>query len=486
MRSRLLRWFAVFVGLGAAFVACDDNNLVNNPSFDLWCGKSLCGWQLDTGSIERVGTWHKKDYGVSFEGASTQISQVSDADPVRCMRFDMIADADPEAQLSLVLDFNNDQREEFEQRITDVRWKSVQFVVRPPLDYKNVRYILRKRSAGHAVIAQLRVVEETENCEGPPLLIEDGGQCTIDASCEHGLCSAGVCSDCAPRVGGEVSCAEQSLCHRDSQCGGGVCAGGLCQGCASEGKCPALAPCDSATDCASGSCVRRFTYSDVVEASACLHCDSPASCGGSNSACTNGVCEVCLLDPFPSQCDECVDDSQCESGVCEFGLCAGCRSDEQCGLEQRCRFPDRFDVGPRTCTGEVLSDLPRGALCETNEECASGLPCGATSADEPKRCGIACEVSSDACGLGAICTRAALSEVDGIVWFPQRTLPGFAEVAGRIATCHPVIQQGGACTLHAECQTGVCCGGACVSAEEAHKNLRTGGCTFTEREGDSE
>src|SRR4051812_26624916 len=218
MRPRLLRWLGVFVVLGVGFVACDDNNLVNNPSFDLWCGKSLCGWQIDAGSIERVSTWHKKDYGVSFEGTNTQISQVSAADPVKCMRFEMIADADPEAQLSLVLDFNDDQREEFEQRITDVRWQSVQFVVRPPVDYKNVRYILRKRSAGYAVIAQLRVVEETENCDGAPMLIEDAGQCTIDASCEHGLCSAGVCSECSPRTGEPSGCADQHICHRDSQC----------------------------------------------------------------------------------------------------------------------------------------------------------------------------------------------------------------------------------------------------------------------------
>ena len=482
---RLLRWFVAFVGLSIAFVACDDNNLVNNPSFDLWCGKSLCSWQMDRGSIERVATWHRKDYGVSFEGADTQISQLSDADPVKCMRFDMIADADPEAQLSLVLDFNDDHREEFEQRITDVRWKSVQFVVRPPVDYRSVRYILRKRSAGRAVIAQLRVVEETENCNGAPLQIEDGGACTIDASCESGLCSAGVCSDCAPRAGEASACGERAICHGDNQCRGGSCSGGICQDCASGGSCAALAPCDEPNACASKSCSRRFTFSDAVEASSCLQCETSSDCGGVGSVCTNGVCEWCLRNPFPNQCDECTDDSQCASGVCEFGLCAACRSDDQCQAGQHCRFPDRFDVGPRACTSEVPSNLPRGALCESDAECGAGLACGATSPAEPKRCGIACEESAD-CGSASICTRAGLTEIAGVVWYPQRTLPGLAEVAGRIATCHPVIEAGAACTLHAECGTGICCEGACVGSDQADKNLRTGGCTFKEHQDDSE
>src|SRR5262245_4478984 len=120
MHSRLAR-LTGSLGLGAlVLLACEDTNLINNPSFDLWCGGSLCGWQLDAGQIARVATWHEKDYGLSFEQTPTQISQLSLADPVRCLRFELIADVEPEAQLALLLDFNDDGVIDSEQRVPAV------------------------------------------------------------------------------------------------------------------------------------------------------------------------------------------------------------------------------------------------------------------------------------------------------------------------------------------------------------------------------
>jgi hypothetical protein len=85
-----------------------------------------------------------------------------------------------------------------------------------------------------------------------------------------------------------------------------------------------------------------------------------------------------------------------------------------------------------------------------------------------------------------VCTRAGFAEVDGAIWYPWYPQPGFADVAGRIATCHPVIPEGGACSLHAECATGICCRGACMTDDKAEKGLRTGGCTLKEATEDSE
>lgn len=305
------------------------------------------------------------------------------------------------------------------------------------------------------------------------MLLQDGARCTIDATCRSGLCSGGVCSAC----GSLGSCGEGEGCHLDSQCVDAACSGGTCQRCALEGTCPALAPCDRDDQCQSKACRPRLTYSDVTEATNCLRGD-PAASGSGLNLCSEGVCLLCDADPFPRQCAECTQDEQCASGVCEQGLCAECRSDDQCAAGQRCRYRDLFDVGARACTDELRRDLPRGALCDTSEECAGGLACGSTG-DEAKRCGVACEVTG-ACHPGSICTRAAYSELDGTIWHPERTLPAFADVASRIATCHPVLPAGAACTLHAECATGICCGGACMNADRAVKNLRTGGCILAD------
>jgi hypothetical protein len=489
-RRKLFSLFLVTL----AFAACVEDNLVNNPSFDLWCGKSLCGWQTDYGRIERVGTWHSKDYGVSFRDNPTQISQLlsEDTEFVGCMRFDLIADADPRAQLSLVLDFNDDGKEEFEQRIPDVRWQSLQFVVRTPASYDSVRFILRKQGPGRAVIAQLRVVDEYGACEdSPPLRIAAGGSCSSDASCLSGLCADSVCSDCGGPVAGSVrdvnstpvpSCGEGHACRVDAQCAAGTCTGGRCQACTTDGSCPALAPCDADNQCASGACTATLTFSSFPEPTRCLQCATDADCGGGVNSCVEGACVACLNDPLPKQCAECTADEQCGSGVCEFGRCGSCRGNEQCESGQVCRYTDAFDVSPRLCTAPPASPLPRGALCEQDAECADGLRCGAATG-EPKRCGVSCESDPTVCDPETWCTRSGLTEINGLVYNPHALLPSFAQVEGRVATCTPVPFSGSlgarVCNEHAECDPGACCGGICMSVEQATASALVGGCNFS-------
>ena len=54
-----------------------ETNLIDNPSFDHWCGDDLCDWETVSGKIERVGSWHERDYAVSFVEQGTRITQVS-------------------------------------------------------------------------------------------------------------------------------------------------------------------------------------------------------------------------------------------------------------------------------------------------------------------------------------------------------------------------------------------------------------------------
>ena len=276
-----------------------------------------------------------------------------------------------------------------------------------------------------------------------------------------------------------MTCADGLGCHKSEQCTSGVCAGGICQSCAIDETCPALTNCDGNSQCLSGACVQRVTLSTVTEATSCLSCVADNECGRGGT-CTNGVCETCVLDPLAKQCAECTEDAQCPSGVCAFGLCASCQTSEQCPSGQTCRFTDRFDMGPRVCSAELVTGLPRGALCEANEECANGLACGAVGA-EAKRCGVACENDPSVCGDAATCTRASFAEKDGVVFFPQRLKPAFADVGARVATCYTLItdaeKESKPCTLHAECSSGACCEGTC-GYEYQVGDPQTGACGF--------
>lgn len=140
-----------------------ESNLIENPSFDRWCDDRLCDWNTDTGKIERVGSWHPKDYAVSFVDKGTQISQLSrDPAPGGCIRFAMIADVQPRAELSLQLDFHDDGVIDDEQKIPAISWQETSFLVRAPRSYSKVRYILRKQGDGRAVLAQLWA--ESDGC----------------------------------------------------------------------------------------------------------------------------------------------------------------------------------------------------------------------------------------------------------------------------------------------------------------------------------
>src|SRR4051812_606928 len=104
-----MRCSILFVALLGSLLAGCETNLIDNPSFDRWCGEDLCDWTTEAGKIERVGSWHKKDYAVSFLEPDTRISQLStDTVPNGCIRFEMIADVDPLARLTLEIDYQDD------------------------------------------------------------------------------------------------------------------------------------------------------------------------------------------------------------------------------------------------------------------------------------------------------------------------------------------------------------------------------------------
>ena len=160
----------LLLGYTLQLTACSsdgDSGPVTNPSFDAWCGGVPCGWDLDQGSVERTGTWHTKDYGISFLETGTQISQTQPLDEVECLRFEMIADVATEARVVLWLDFDTDGTVDREQAVPAVRWENVPFVIAVPQGSGSVRYMLRKQGQGRAVVAQLTVQKNACSADAP-------------------------------------------------------------------------------------------------------------------------------------------------------------------------------------------------------------------------------------------------------------------------------------------------------------------------------
>ncbi len=167
---------ALFAAALLAGTACDDD-LLNDPGFDMWCGDTLCAWDVEYGRIEKVPTWHTMDEGAQMHGPATSITQFADFDhhDARCIYFSLLADADDDARLVLELDFQGDGSVEYSHAIPDDDWELVGYHITPPTRYSGVRFRIRMEGSGRAVIAQVRAQEAyREDCSAAPIELEPG------------------------------------------------------------------------------------------------------------------------------------------------------------------------------------------------------------------------------------------------------------------------------------------------------------------------
>ena len=92
------------VGLAACGALCMapgcNGDVLSDSTFRLWCGDTLCDWQLDAGHVKQAATWHPDDYGVELVDTPTQISQKT-TEGSSCMEFSAIADVEASAQMPL-------------------------------------------------------------------------------------------------------------------------------------------------------------------------------------------------------------------------------------------------------------------------------------------------------------------------------------------------------------------------------------------------
>ena len=145
--SRAALLLAAAAALTALGADCE-GNVVQDPTFRDWCGNSLCALTLDSGRIQRVPTWNPDDFGVAFLDKGTQISQVTQEKQAECLLFTTVADIDPAAQMTLLVDFNNDGVIDFTGPLGATDWHQVQAEISAPLCTAASRFTFEKRVPG--------------------------------------------------------------------------------------------------------------------------------------------------------------------------------------------------------------------------------------------------------------------------------------------------------------------------------------------------
>ena len=272
--------------------SCGPEDLLDNASFDLWCGDSLCSWELERGAVEKVATWHASDAGVGLVGDPVVMSQLSrvDEEDVDCILFSLMAQTDDGTTVQLELDFNDDGLAEYEHPIPVMDWQTVSYDIRPPAWFEGIRFRIRKTGSGDAVLAQIRAqTDDAENCESmDPIGYEDlpdGSYCQQNTECANTHCESlpvlsseeedrwqGACGQCREEYGcspGELcgvtytaenlatpDCVDPAskvlgeACVQDEECATSVCCGGQCSECCSNAACDGTAICmrPTATD----------------------------------------------------------------------------------------------------------------------------------------------------------------------------------------------------------------------------------------------
>ena len=314
--------------------SCDPPDILDDASFDVWCGDELCSWEVEEGDVEKVATWHSRDLGVGLVGAAVALSQRSEiTNQVDCIRFEMLAEVDPGVSLTLEMDFLDDGTVEYSAPLGSDDYQPVTYTVTPPRWFEGVRVRVRKAGEGAAVIAQLRATEApASECPDDPIPLprEDGASCVSDEECDSGMCEPLTLL----YLDNPATFSVCSSCDQDEDCS------------AEDGEtCGIVYPAADASD------VGDFAYlaCEPGELGALGdHCAGDGECGEGLS-CVEAQCAECdpatestcarsdegVMQPFQRDPGEgrrasgegCLHDSDCESGACEGEALSLCSPD---------------------------------------------------------------------------------------------------------------------------------------------------------------
>jgi hypothetical protein len=310
--------FAVFAFLSLSAEGCGETHLIDDSGFDIWCGDRLCSWELESGSVARAPTWHKDDYSVDLIGSDVVISQLSTGSTTSCIRFELLADIEDDARVTLTMDFFDDGVVDYTQELAHVRWESLAYFVSTPASWQGVRFTLHKEGPGRARLAQIEATADT-SCIDKPIEIASK---PMGASCTSGAeCSSQVCADSVEDSWVQVC----SGCSTSEECGEGM----VC-GAASENR----------------------SYL--------------------------GATRTCIPEASRPVGAMCVGDAECRVGFCREGLCQECRSASDCEQGEECTKPNHNDLSvPRVAA--LCSGGDAGTLCMRDVDCDSGRCLGGDS-----------------------------------------------------------------------------------------------------------
>jgi hypothetical protein len=283
----------VLLTLGAfAAVACDE--LVSDPTFDTWCGDQLCHWQVETGSVSKVETWHSGDEGVELVGSPVSLSQqLMTSSGEITLR--ITADLDASADVAIEIDLGDDGALDYSNVIpAGPPWSIQSMTINLPHSDARARLRIHKRGRGKARIGRLSLesdspfrgildtfllpCETAETCPTAFCEKQAGNTTGYCRFCKSDTdCAADRYCDLAPNTQFHGSCVVrpvESGCTRDEDCPEGTICGadGLDQialnrlGSAARdlltefGECKALASvavdhaCRADRECGSGIC----------------------------------------------------------------------------------------------------------------------------------------------------------------------------------------------------------------------------------------
>lgn len=307
-------------------VACQPGAL-DDPGFDLWCGKSLCRWKTEQGTIRRVPTWNEEDYGVELVGKPVVLSQLANTEQIGddpCLQLSILGNVETKAEVQLELDFFDDGTVEYREGIPGIRWQRLDLLVRLPTQpYDNLKVALHKQAGGTAVFGSL-AASGSSKCEGDPIVLSDlpfGYKCNQDTSCASGICDVGA------QTFAVKTCDE---CRTNDDCTGGFVCGAVR---------PEQSPWPS---------------------------------------------HACVPPQTAQEGDICWSDEQCAHGHCQNGACGECASDAECGGDRVCGSLPTPGSRHRACV--VPGSLPNDAGCMAAEDCASGSCCGHICLDATRIC----------------------------------------------------------------------------------------------------
>lgn len=149
----------------AALFGCGGGGLhLADPELELWCGNGLCAWDVEQGSVRRVGTWHPDDHGAQLVGDPVVISQRAHIDwDVPCLLATALIYADTGAVVYLEIDIDDDGSVDRRVSVSNSSWEpvttslSVPFAAPPEGCWSCVRPLrvrLRKTGSGTAILAR--------------------------------------------------------------------------------------------------------------------------------------------------------------------------------------------------------------------------------------------------------------------------------------------------------------------------------------------